>query len=115
MKVKLVLVPPGGGEMEHSMDMDLHAIPGHGDYIRVSREGAAGSEDFIVRRVWWILNYPASDPVAIDAPGEIGHIARINVECEYAIGGNPSESHKKRCEFFRLEGKPPKEFEDSGY
>lgn len=99
--VHLSIVPPGGGEQDYSLRMRLPALPRQGDYISVLRksdkprdERHVGSEDFIVRRVWWSCSFP-DDGTSVHTAGEdpVGE-GEIWVECEYAIGAFSSEAHK---------------------
>ncbi|MBC7527929.1 MAG: alpha/beta hydrolase [Chthonomonadaceae bacterium] len=89
MKATLIIVPPGGGKYLYSLDFELPAIPQVGDYISVRRPGQEGTEDFIVRRNWWELQYP-------NLVGEGSGVGKVNfllVECELAKGINSNPSH----------------------
>lgn len=109
VKVRLLFVPPGGGEVDYGLHFELPEIPRPGDYITITRgSGSSESEDFIVRRTWWLLNYP--DTPGIEAkPTDEGRVKEIYVECEFAIGPFSSERHKKSA------GKNAKEFDNSAY
>ena len=101
-KVTLVFVPPGGGEADYSLEMMVPALPREGDYITVLRSGAPaidddhiGSEDFIVRRVWWNFDYPDDGKMSHTAgEGPVGTVTQIGIECEFAIGAYSSKAHK---------------------
>lgn len=116
-KVSLVVVPPGGGEADYSLDMMMPALPREGDYISVLRSGGApkddkhiGSEDFIVRRVWWMLDWPDDGQISHTAgEGPVGTVTQIGIECEYAIGHYSSQAHKDGA------GSDAKKFEASAY
>lgn len=107
MKVNLSFVPPGGGETDYSLTMDLPEIPHAGDYISVFREGATGTEDFIVKRTWWQLAHKDGD--------KSGTIKEIWVECELALGHMSSESHKRACENYKARTGTLNEFDASMY
>lgn len=101
-KVTLVFVPPGGGEADYSLEMMVPALPREGDYISVLRSGVPatdpdhlGTEDFIVRRVWWNFDYPDNGKMSHTA-GEapVGSVTQIGIECEFAIGAYSSKAHK---------------------
>jgi len=102
-EVTLVIVPPGGGEADYSLRMNVPTLPRAGDYISVLRSGAApkddqhvGSEDFLVRRVWWTFDFPDDGQMTHTAgEGPVGKVEQIGVECEFAIGHYSSEAHKK--------------------
>lgn len=101
-KVRLVIVPPGGGEADYSLDMMVPALPHQGDYISVLRSGNApndsdhiGSEDFIVRRVWWMFDFPDDGKMShAEGEGPVGEPTLIGIECEFAIAPYSSAAHK---------------------
>ena len=57
MLVNLSFVPPGGGEVDYELPMDMPALPSKGDYIVITRTGETGSEDFVVKRIWWLFEF----------------------------------------------------------
>ncbi|MCG3769896.1 MAG: hypothetical protein JW384_01027 [Nitrosomonadaceae bacterium] len=71
MKIKLIFVPPDGGEADYSLMMELPQIPNKGDYISIQRVDRTGSDNFIVRRTWWELSY--------DEKAECGTADAVNV------------------------------------
>ena len=116
-QVTLVIVPPGGGEAEYSLQMEVPALPREGDYVTVMREREGpvagqdiGTEDFIVRRVWWAFHYP-DDGRLFEYADErtVGTLSGIGVECEMAKGHFSSRAHERRC------GAGARSFEPSGY
>lgn len=104
-QVTLVVVPPGGGEAEYSLQMEVPALPREGDYVTVMRrrEGPVadrdiGTEDFIVRRVWWAFDYPDDGRLFEYAEERtVGTLNGIGIECEMARGHYSSESHRRAC------------------
>lgn len=116
-QVTLVIVPPGGGEAECSLQMEVPALPREGDYVTVmrQREGPVagediGTEDFIVRRVWWAFHYPDDGALfhyADEAP--VGELSGLSIECEMAKGHYSSRAHERRC------GPRARTFEASAY
>lgn len=116
-KVRLVIVPPGGGEADYSLDMMVPALPREGDYIQVLRSGAApqdddhrGTEDFIVRRVWWMFDFPDDGQLShTEGQGPVGSATQIGIECEFAISGFSSKAHKDGA------GHDAKHFEATAY
>jgi hypothetical protein len=115
--VTLVVVPPGGGEADFSLKMKVPALPREGDYISVLRsyqtppdEKYTGSEDFIVRRVWWNFEFP-DDGKGMHTSGNepVGEFKEIGIECEYAVGHYSSKAHKEAA------GSGAKQFEASAY
>lgn len=119
-RVNLGFVPPGGGEQDYSLPIMVPAVPREGDYISVLRSGKPpsderymGTETFIVRRVWWNVDYPDNGKMVHEAGTEPTGTAEIWVECEFAIGPFASQAHKDAAQ-----GKAkyaPKEFEASMY
>ncbi|HEX8261487.1 MAG TPA: hypothetical protein VF547_01285 [Allosphingosinicella sp.] len=116
-QVTLVIVPPGGGEAEYSLQVAVPALPREGDYVTVMRrrEGPVagkhiGTEDFIVRRVWWAFDY-ADDGRLYEEPHDriIGSVNGIGIECELAKGHYSSEAHRRAC------GAGARTFEASAY
>lgn len=110
MKVRLIFVPPGGGEADYSLDFDLPSLPQPGDYISVKRPDVLGTEDFIVRRTWWNLEFPDSKLERSASDQTYGGVKTIAIECEFAKGHNSSEEHQRASE-----GYGAKEFDDSAY
>lgn len=112
-----VIVPPGGGEAEYSLPMLIPALPREGDYVTVirNREGPVagidiGTEDFIVRRVWWAFEIPDDGTLIYTAgAAPLGRISGISVECEMAKGHYSCERHVKAC------GPKAETFEASAY
>jgi hypothetical protein len=103
MRIRLVAVPPGGGEADYSLEMECPAVPQVGDYITVMREYAnsapdqdhVGTEDFIVRRVRWGFTWPDNGQHYHTSGQEpVGEVDVIVVECEMAIGAYSSPAHK---------------------
>ncbi len=92
MKFNLSFVPPGGGEQDYMLRVDLPTIPSTGDLITVMREEGKGTEDFIVNRTWYQLK--------ADKEGENTTVTGIWVECEFALSEFSSESHKECCKMY---------------
>jgi hypothetical protein len=112
-----VIVPPGGGEAEYSLQMNVPALPREGDYVTImrDREGPVagvdiGTEDFIVRRVWWAFHYPDDGALYHEAgEGPVGKLSGVSIECELAKGHYSCERHVKAC------GAKARTFEASAY
>lgn len=92
IRVTLGIVPAGGGETEYNLPMELPAVPQEGDYISVTRKGEdiTGTEDFIVKRTWWGLEF--------DDSKSVGGVREIYVECYPAVAGWSTEDHKRLAE-----------------
>ena len=120
IRVNLSFVPPGGGETDYSLTMDMPALPRAGDYISVLRPphqdkpDYVGSEDFIVRRVWWSCKYPDDGALYHEEGKQPVGTAEIWVECEFAIGAYSSAAHKRAAGTGKARA-PVKEFEASMY
>lgn len=101
----LVVVPPGGGEAEYSLLVEVPALPREGDYVTVMRrrEGPVarrdiGTEDFIVRRVRWAFDYADDGRLYEEADDRIvGTVNGIGIECERARGPYSSDAHLRAC------------------
>lgn len=115
MKVRLVFVPPGGGEADYSLDFEMPAIPRPGDYISVMRPGDDGTSDFIVRRTWWTMDFPNNDLYGDSKNPVYGTVQQIAVECEFALGNYSGSAHKQSCEAYRNRKGGIQEFEASAY
>ena len=95
MKVNLSFVPPGGGETDYTLPMEMPEIPRAGDYISVFRPEEQGTSDFIVKRTWWNVEF--------NEGAESGSTKSIWVECEFALKrGVSSKAHEKACESYRV-------------
>lgn len=121
IRVKLSFVPPGGGEVDYGLTIDMPALPREGDYISVMREGGpdrgpdyVGSEDFLVRRVWWFCKYPDDGRFSHEAGKEPVGKAEVNVECEFAVGPYSSPAHKRAAGTGKARA-PVQEFEATNY
>ncbi len=96
---ELAIVPPGGGEVDHSMLIELPEMPRPGDWIaRVDPSGDAGTVDYIAGRA----NY------VIEKDGET--LQKIFIECEMAIGPYSSKTHKSECQQWANAGRKVKEY-----
>ncbi|MCJ2011083.1 hypothetical protein [Methylobacterium sp. J-076] len=129
MKVTLIVVPPGGGEAEYTLDFELPAVPREGEYITVARDDALADpkpdpqdgsigiyECFYVRRAWWDLRYPSSAPYAKgEGQGPVGSAYMIAVEAETARGPHMTGSHRRSCETYERRGLPVRTFDNSAY
>ncbi|MDR7126612.1 hypothetical protein J2X53_003454 [Pseudorhodobacter sp. 4114] len=114
MKVRLIFVPPGGGEADYQLQFELPAIPQTGDYISILRDEEVGYETFIVRRTIWELRYPASQGVSA-SEHEHGTASTIFVECEFARGAFSSDNHKRACDAYEARGFKVPEHEATAY
>ena len=107
MKVNLSFVPPGGGETDYSLTIEMPEIPQQGDYITVTRPGQNGSENFIVKWTWWTLEFVDSK--------NIGTTKELWVECEFAVSPFSSDDHKRACEGYKESTGVLLEFDTSIY
>jgi hypothetical protein len=119
-KVQLSFVPPGGGEVDYGLTIMVPAVPREGDYITVMREGKTsqsdehvGTENFIVRRVWWNVKYPDDGQMTHEVGKEPVGTAEIGVECEFALSAYSSQAHRQGAHSKAKH--PPKEFEATNY
>lgn len=115
MKIRLIFVPPGGGEADYSLLFDLPALPRPGDYISITKPKEVGTHDFIVRRTWWQLKSTETRVAVYSTDVEIVDTGcEISVECEYSIGEYAAESHKQACAGY-IQRNEIKKFEASAY
>ena len=126
VRVRLTFVPPGGGEVDYGLTMEMPSLPREGDYISVMRKKAdgtaldgdhAGTEDFIVRRVWWFCEFTDDGQLSHEAGKEpVGTCQEPNIECEFAIGPYSSVAHKRAAGAYSQQGKgEAKSFDNSNY
>jgi hypothetical protein len=97
-------VPPGGGEANYSIDVEIPGMPSIGDYVKVTHPDEGGTRDFIVRRLHWGF---------IQDDGKAA-FDRLTVECEYSQSYTSSERHKKMCKVWDDAGTLQK-FDDSAF
>jgi hypothetical protein len=121
IRVRLTFVPPGGGEVDYGLTMDLPALPREGDYISVVRDNMGakdsdyrGSEDFVVRRVWWHCSFPDDGKLSHEAGKEPVGKAEVGIECEFAVGPFSSAAHKRAAATPKARA-GLKEFENTNY
>lgn len=107
MEVRLLFVPPGGGETAYSLEVDLPSIPQPGDYISIFTPEDQGTADFIVRRTRWYLNR-VHDSAR-------GSVEQIYVEGEFAKGPTSSERHLHSYRTYHEQTGEERRFEESGY
>ena len=107
MEVRLLCVPPGGGEPDYSLDIDLPSLPQPGDYVSVGRPEHRGTADFIVRRTWWYLEHPEGS--------NRDTAVLISVEAEYARGPYSSEEHLHAYRRYHAQTGEERRFEESAY
>ncbi len=94
MRVQLVFVSNADDTPAHGPAFDMPSVPRAGDWVTILRSGQAGSTSFLVRRIWWTLDYP--DTVPFHRAGEcvMGTTKSVTVECEFEVGSYWSEDHK---------------------
>jgi hypothetical protein len=115
MIVKLIFVPPGGGEADFAMNFELSAVPQPGDYISIRRGDESKTEDFIVRRTWWTLEFPATGDDTIERPDAVGGLVEAAVECEFAVAESSTEAHKISCKHYETKTGRLNKFDASTY
>lgn len=120
IQVRLSFVPPGGGEADYGLTMNMPGLPREGDYISVMRSSSDdipadrhGSEDFIVRRVWWQCSFPDDGKLSHEAGKEPVGTAEACIECEFAIGAYSSPAHRRAAQ--SKAKYLAKEFEETNY
>ena len=122
IKANLVFVPAGGGEADYSLWFELPALPHPGDYITIMRpphqdtEDEKGTIDFIVRRVWWGLEFPSNELYGDPDKPTCGSCHTVAIECEFAVGPLSSEMHKRAARgYAKKKDRPIPTFDASMY
>ena len=103
MKIRLMVVPPGGGEIDYVNFADVPVIPREGDYITVTRD--KNIDHFVVRRVWWNFKEIDIEKGLVELTDQ-----DTCIEVEEAIGTYTSDENRKR-----LKRQGAKEFEATAY
>lgn len=104
MKVTLCFVPPGGGEQDFMMEVELPSVPRVGDYIVIETEpDSSGNhcQGFIVRRNWWRIKE--------------GQLRRLVVEAEFAKTSWATNDHEAALKMYSDRGHEPQRMDHSGY
>mgnify|MGYP001159261070 FL=1 len=105
MKAVLSFVPPGGGEQDFMLEIELPGVPRVGDYIVIETDREDDSEGFyqgfIVRRNWWRIRD--------------GALHRLVVEAEFAKTSWPTKAHTASLEMYSKRGHQPQDMQSSGY
>lgn len=113
-KVIVAVREVGRQKIDYSLVFDLPEIPRVGEYISVTRPDVAPwTEDFVVRKVWWQLNYPNSDGYR-ENDDERGTVADILVLCDQAIGPQSADRWRDGLERRRESGTEVEEFDVPG-
>ena len=102
MKIRLMVVPPGGGEIDYVNFANVPAVPREGDYVSIIR--AKSVDHFMVRRIWWNFKEIKDRKLLEFSDNE------VCVEVEEAIGGYTDEAKREG-----LKRQGAKEFEATAY
>ena len=98
IKVILVIRELNKHKPASYLSFDVPELPRVGDYVSIFRgEGAVGSEDVVVRHVWWHLRH------SNDGSG-VGNVRDIMVECDAAIGPYATETWRGTTDAAKAEG-----------
>lgn len=112
MKFIVVVREVGRLKPDYSLEFEAPVLPTIGSYLSVERPDSkhGHTEDLVVRRVWWRLNYPSNDGFATE-PVPVGSLVDIQVECEQAIGPHSRDQWRKTLEAARARGVEVEEFD----
>ena len=102
MRIRLMVVPPSGGEIDYVDFADVPAIPREGDYVTIVR--AKNIAHFMVRRIWWNFKETKGNELLEFTDNE------VCVEVEDAIGPYTDAAERQR-----LKSQGAKEFEATAY
>jgi len=99
MQIIVVIREPGGPSPDYSLKFEVPVVPQIGAYLSIHRPDTPEpfGEDMVVRQVWWRLHHPETAGATM-APGKVGSVVEIFVECEPAIGPYSSERWRKSVE-----------------
>jgi hypothetical protein len=96
MRVRLVFVPPGGGETEYTLDVEAPAVPHEGDYVCVRRPVRVGTtssrtygaaDDLLGKFAWSIRDAKESPlPVGRLRPNALGLFDMLGNAAEWCLG-----------------------------
>src|SRR3954469_5724050 len=100
MKVDINIVPPGGGETDYTITVEMPSVPAKGDYLLLRGRQEQEEDDFglrghIVRRTWWFLETIDNNT----------RLADVVLEVEVAEGSLDSRNHKKQLAMYVARGK----------
>lgn len=113
-KVTIAVREIGREKLDYQIVFDLPEVPKVGDYISVTRpDDAPWTEDYIVRKVWWQLDYPHTG--GYSTGDERGKPTEIVVIVEQAIGPQSADRWRDGLERQRENGREVEEFEVAGY
>ena len=115
MKVRLVVVPPGGGEADYSIFIEMPGVPSAGDYVGATIPGQTGGISLLVKRVWWTVQAADDKPYSEAGKESYGTTEEVAVECYVAKGPYDSDEHKRTVAMYEARGKPAPEFDASMY
>ena len=115
MKVRLVIVPPGGGEADYSIFVEMPGVPAAGDYIGAAIPGQRGMVSLLVKRTWWTVTAGDNGLYGEAGKEKYGTTDEVAVECYPAKGLFDSEEHKRLVAMYEGRGKAAPEFDNSMY
>ncbi len=95
MKVQLQIIPDEPEESDNYLAFEMPVVPQIGDCLTISRSRQAGSSDFCVRRIRWVLDYADEGTHHRADETVVGTTNAVIVECEFEVGPYSSEEHKR--------------------
>lgn len=109
MIANIVGVPPGGGEAEIQIQVEIPTLPPEGTYLSVKELDSSGTQDFICRRVRMVFGLNSTESTTVDRCDE------IVIEAEIALSPLSSSKHRDLCERLKRKECAIQTFEDSAY
>ena len=117
MKASIIAVPPGGGETDHVIDVEIDNLPSEGDYLvfncidvhedKIDEADKVGCQHcYLVRRKWWHSKYDVNRDADLDL---------LHIEAEVADGRANCPVHERNLEMYRNRGKEPVAFEATAF
>ncbi len=108
MKYELAIVPPGGGEADHTLIIhDTTYIPRVGEYISLVGDEAG-------RRSVFRVLYVTSQAVRLEQEGHYKEEAPV-VQAEFVRHPHQSDAHARSIDMYTSRGKPIHDYPESGY
>lgn len=95
MKVQLQIIPDEPEESDHCLAFEMPVVPQIGDCLTISRSGQAGSSDFCVRRIRWMLDCADGGTHHRADENVVGTTNAVMLECEFEVGPYSSEEHQR--------------------
>jgi hypothetical protein len=111
LHVIIVVREEGRLKPDYWLKFEVPEVPAVGSYISIRRQDKREplGEDLVVRKVWWRLTHPETEPFA--GKPKVGSLTEIFVECDVAVGPYSSTDWRTKVEAARARGIEIEEFQ----